>query len=72
MVDARRSLPVLAAGERDPIERLAGGDSAGVIEELQRALSHEPGDEVAWLRLGAVFLAIGHLPEAEEALARTV
>lgn len=72
MVDARRSLPVLAAGERDPIERLAGGDSAGVIEELQRALSHDPGNEVAWLRLGAVFLAIGHLPEAEEALARTV
>jgi Flp pilus assembly protein TadD len=72
MGEVRKSLPIVSAMERDPIERLADGDSAGVIEDLRRSLAAEPNDEVLWLRLGAVYLAIGHLPEAEDALGRSV
>ncbi len=54
------------------LERLAAGDSASVIDELTRALEADPEDAVAWLRLGAVYLTIGHAAEAEQALARAV
>jgi len=72
MVDSRRTLPIVSSDERDPVSRLADGDSAGVIEDLERQLAADPADERAWLRLGAVYLAIGHLPEAESALAKSV
>ncbi|MBM4358022.1 MAG: tetratricopeptide repeat protein [Deltaproteobacteria bacterium] len=72
MGEVRKSLPIVSATERDPIDRLAEGDSAGVIEDLRRSLANDPADDVLWLRLGAVYLAIGHLPEAEDALGRAV
>jgi Flp pilus assembly protein TadD len=56
----------------EQLERLAAGDSAGVIEELTRALEADPEDAVSWLRLGAVYLTIAHGVEAEQALARAV
>ncbi len=56
----------------DPLERLAAGDSASVIDELKQALAADPDDGLAWLRLGLVYLAIAHAPEAEQALARAV
>lgn len=62
----------MSSDDRDPIDRIAAGDSAGVLDELRRRVEVEPDDAVAWLRLGAVFLAIGHAPEAEGALARAV
>lgn len=72
MGDRHKSLPVVTGSTRDPIERLADGDSSGVIGELRERLAREPDEASTWLRLGAVYLAIGHLPEAEEALSRSV
>lgn len=72
MAEGKKSLRVLGSEAGDPVSRLAEGDSAGVIEELVRGLEAEPEDTLSWLRLGAVYLAIGHVPEAEQALAKAV
>ncbi len=72
MIESRRSLPIVSTDVRDPVQRLAEGDSAGVLEDLERQLAAEPLDELAWLRLGVVYLTIGHLPEAESALVKSV
>jgi tetratricopeptide (TPR) repeat protein len=71
MPDPKKSLPILGS-EPDALTRLAAGDSASVIAELAARLQADPDDEVALLRLGAVYLAIQHLPEAEQALSRAV
>lgn len=63
-------LPI--AGQKDALERLLAGDSAGVIEDLKAHLEAAPDDEVAWLQLGTAYLHVEHHAEAAFALGRAV